>query len=40
VDVFPEELHGIPLEKKLKFTIDLKLGIEPISRTLYRMLTP
>jgi hypothetical protein len=40
VDVFLEELPGLPPERELEFTIDLKLGTEPIERMLYRMLTP
>jgi hypothetical protein len=36
-DVFSEELPGMPLKRELEFTIDLKLGTEPISRTPYRM---
>jgi hypothetical protein len=39
-DVFPEVLPGIPSERELEFTIDLKPGIEPIARTPYRMSTP
>jgi hypothetical protein len=39
-DVFPEELPGMPPERELEFTIDLKPGIEPIARTPYRMSTP
>ena len=39
-DVIPEELPGIPLERELEFTIDLKPGLEPITRTSYRMSTP
>jgi hypothetical protein len=38
-DVFQEELPGIPPERELNFTIDLKLGAEPIARTPYRMST-
>jgi hypothetical protein len=38
-DVFPEELSGMPPKRELEFTIDLKLGTEPIERTPYRMLT-
>jgi hypothetical protein len=34
VDVFPEELPGMPPERELEFTIDLKLGTEPIARIL------
>ena len=36
-DVFPNELLGLPLERDLDFTIELKLGAEPISKTPYRM---
>ena len=39
-DVFPEEFPGMMPERELEFTVDLKPGIEPISRTPYRMLTP
>jgi hypothetical protein len=38
-DVFPKELPGMPSERELEFTIDLKPGNEPIERTPYRMLT-
>ena len=36
-DVFPNELPGLPLERELDFTIELKPGAEPISKTLYWM---
>ena len=39
-DVFPEELPGMPPERELEFTIDLKPGTEPIARTPYWMSTP
>jgi hypothetical protein len=39
-DVFPEELPGMPPERELEFTINLKLGTESIARTPYRMSTP
>ena len=39
-DVFLEELPGMPPERELEFTIDLKLGTKPIARTPYRMSTP
>jgi hypothetical protein len=39
-DVFPEELPGLPLERELEFTIDLKLGTESIARKPYRMSMP
>jgi hypothetical protein len=38
-DVFPEELPGMPPERELEFTIDLKPGTEQIARTPYRMST-
>jgi hypothetical protein len=38
-DVIPEELPGMPPERELEFTIELKLGIEPIERMPYQMLT-
>jgi hypothetical protein len=38
-DVFPEELPGMPPKRELEFTIDLKLGTKPITRTPYRMST-
>jgi hypothetical protein len=39
-DVFPEELPGLPLERELEFTIDLKPRTKPIARTPYQMSTP
>jgi hypothetical protein len=39
-DVFPNELLGLPPERELDFTIELKPGAEPISKTLYRMTMP
>jgi hypothetical protein len=39
-DVFPNELSGLPPERELDFTIELKPGAEPISKTLYQMTTP
>jgi hypothetical protein len=36
-DVFPNELLGLPLEREFDFTIELKPGAEPISKTPYRM---
>jgi hypothetical protein len=39
-DVFSNELPGLPLERELDFTIELKPGAEPISKTLYRMTAP
>ena len=37
---FPNELLALPHEKELDFTIELKLGAEPISKTSYRMTVP
>ena len=34
-DVFPNKLPGLPSERELDFTIELKPGAEPISKTLY-----
>jgi hypothetical protein len=39
-DVFPNELPGLPPERELDFTIELKPGAEPISKTLYQMTAP
>jgi hypothetical protein len=36
-DVFPDILLGLPPERELDFTIEIKPGAEPISKTLYRM---
>jgi hypothetical protein len=36
-DVFPDELPGLPPEREFDFTIELKPGAEPISKTPYRM---
>jgi hypothetical protein len=37
LDVFPEELPGLPPEHDVEFSIELKLGIAPISWRSYRM---
>jgi hypothetical protein len=36
-DVFPNELPGLPPERELDFTIELKPGAETISKTSYQM---
>jgi hypothetical protein len=36
-DVFPKELPGLPPERELGFTIELKPSADPISKTPYRM---
>jgi hypothetical protein len=38
--VFPEELPGMPLERKVKFAIDLEPGNAPISKRAYRESRP
>ena len=40
VDVFLEELPGVPPKRELEFTIDLKPATKMIARTPYRMSTP
>ena len=37
MDVFPEDLPGLPLERDVEFVIELKPGTAPISRRSYRM---
>jgi hypothetical protein len=37
LDVFPEELPGMPPDRKVEFVIDLLLGIAPISKRPYMM---
>jgi hypothetical protein len=37
MDVFPEDLLGLPPERDVEFVIKLKLGTTPISRRSYRM---
>jgi hypothetical protein len=39
-DIFLEELPGMPPERELEFTIDIKSGTELIARMPYRMLNP
>jgi hypothetical protein len=39
-DVFPNKLPGLPPERELDFTIELKPGAKPISKTLYQMTMP
>ena len=36
-DVFLEDIDGLPLEKEVEFSIDLKLGAGLISKAPYRM---
>nr|GFD00542.1 putative reverse transcriptase domain-containing protein [Tanacetum cinerariifolium] len=37
LDVFPDELPGIPLVREVEFNIELIPGAEPISKAPYRM---
>jgi hypothetical protein len=37
MDVFPQELPGMPPDREIEFTIDLKPGIAPISQAPYKM---
>ena len=37
LDVFPEELPGLPPERKVKLAIEVLHGTTPISRAPYRM---
>jgi hypothetical protein len=39
-DVFPEELPGMPPERKVEFAIELILGTAPISKRAYRVSGP
>jgi hypothetical protein len=36
-DVFPDELPGMPLDRDIKFAIELHPGTAPISKRPYRM---
>ena len=37
LDVFPEELPGLPPDREIEFAIDLAPGAEPVSKAPYRM---
>jgi hypothetical protein len=37
MDVFPQELPGMPPDREIEFTIDLKPGTSPISQAPYKM---
>ena len=39
-DVFPDEIPGLPPKRDIDFTIDLVLGVAPVSKTPYRMSNP
>ena len=34
---FPEDLLGLPLDRKIEFSINLLLGSSPVSKALYQM---
>ena len=40
VDVFPEEIPGLPPKRNIDFTIELVPGAAPVSRAPYRMGVP
>jgi hypothetical protein len=40
LDVFPEEMPGMPPDRDIKFVIELKPGTAPIYKTPFRMTTP
>jgi hypothetical protein len=37
MDVFPDELTGLPLDRDVEFVIELQPGTAPISKRSYRM---
>ena len=37
IDVFPEDLPGLPPDREIEFSIDLQPGTAPISQAPYRM---
>ena len=37
LEVFPEDLPGLPLDREIEFVIDLLPGTAPISKAPYRM---
>jgi hypothetical protein len=37
IDVFLDDLPGLPPDREVEFVIELKLGTTPISRIAYRM---
>ena len=37
LDVFPEELHSIPLEREVDLSIEILSGTSPTSRAPYKM---
>ena len=39
MDVFPNDIPGLPPKRDIDFTIDLVLGAAPMSKTPYKMST-
>ena len=39
-DVFPDDIPWLPPKRDIDFTIELALGVAPVSKTPYRMSTP
>ncbi|GKG30781.1 hypothetical protein Tco_0423269, partial [Tanacetum coccineum] len=37
VEVFPEDLSGLPPQRQVEFRIDLVLEVTPVARSLYRL---
>jgi hypothetical protein len=37
LDVFPDDLLGIPLERAIEFKIELQPGMAPIAKAPYKM---
>jgi hypothetical protein len=37
LDIFPDDLPGMPLERAMEFKIELQPGITPIAKALYKM---
>ena len=40
LDVFPQELSGVPPERQVEFRIDLVPGAAPIAKAPYRLAPP
>jgi hypothetical protein len=37
LDIFPNDLPGMPLERDIEFKIELQPGTAPIAKALYKM---
>lgn len=40
IDVFPEEIPGVPPERKIEFMIHLVPGAAPIAKSMYQLASP